>query len=78
MPAYKHSRLKWLNNKSQQRLKSIKGALRYCIRDVHMKAFIKFKLWVHSSNVAPLDCVSMSSPNSKGPQPKGVYFFKTM
>lgn len=35
MHAYKHSRLKWLNNKSEQRLKSIKGALRYYIRDMY-------------------------------------------
>lgn len=35
MHAYKHSRLKWLNNKSEQRLKSVKGALRYCIGDMN-------------------------------------------
>ena len=36
-----------------------------------MKTIIKLKLWVHILNTAPLDCVTLPSQNSKGPQPKG-------
>lgn len=35
MFAYKHPRLKWFNNESEERLKSSKGALRYCIRGTY-------------------------------------------